>query len=266
MRVTEIVGSFFDRTFARVTVASSSLSPDTGQPLYDVSGAGLSDDPTDSKGESKDAQEGYSAGGVVFRPLAPEKGQDLFLEALAVRTSDGLVPMVYRDKRILERINRGGGVAPKEGQILYAGYGGAFLSYEFQATDTRDNVMMYVPYERNGAGVPTKAHIITLGKDGSGKPLVSVISGEGPRLVLLEDKGQLVNKDGTSWLEVAPDGVNVVGNFKVFGACDLNGVTIDAVGNLSAPLEVAAMASAVPVHLSLHLHPTAMGPSGLPVG
>lgn len=48
------------------------------------------------------------------------------------------------------------------------------------------------------------------------------------------------------------------------GTVSINGVTIDPNGNISAPGEVTAKASAAPVNLSTHLHPTAMGPSSPP--
>jgi hypothetical protein len=238
--------SIFDQVFARATVVKSNLSKQTGQPLYDLSGVGFSDDPSDSRGESKDGQEVFSSGGVVFRPPPPDKSApDLFCEAIAARTSDGLVPLVFRDKRIIERINRGGGVAPKEGQILYAGYGGGFLSFELVTNGTRDQTQLYIPYERNGAGVPTKAHAITLGKDGTGKALVSVVSGEGPRLILLDNKGTLYNAAGNAWVELGPDGVGIVGNTKIYGGVDI--------GSPSFPLakfaELAAMVTALSAHV-----------------
>lgn len=238
---------FFDKVFARVTVAKSSLSKQTGQPLYDLSGIGFSDDPTDSRGESKDSQEAYGSGGVVFRPPPPDKSApDLFCEAIAARTSDGLVPVAFRDKRIIERINRGGGVAPKEGQILYAGYGGGFLSFELVTTGTRDQAQLYIPYERNGAGVPTKAHSITLGKDGTGKPLLSVVSGEGPRLILLDNKGTLYNAAGNAWVELGPDGVGIVGNTKIYGGVDI--------GSPSFPLAKFAELAATVTGLTAHVN------------
>jgi hypothetical protein len=50
------------------------------------------------------------------------------------------------------------------------------------------------------------------------------------------------------------------------GSINLNGVIVDAQGNLSAPGEVSARAAtpATAVNLSTHPHPTALGPSGPP--
>lgn len=45
---------------------------------------------------------------------------------------------------------------------------------------------------------------------------------------------------------------------------NLNGVTIDADGNLEAPGEVKAMSVGPGVRLSTHVHPTAMGPTSAP--
>lgn len=48
------------------------------------------------------------------------------------------------------------------------------------------------------------------------------------------------------------------------GTITLNGVKIDAQGNVSAPGEVTAKATSAAVALSTHVHPTALGPSGPP--
>jgi hypothetical protein len=49
------------------------------------------------------------------------------------------------------------------------------------------------------------------------------------------------------------------------GTIDLNGVTIDPQGNITAPGEVTAKGGTpAPVTLSQHLHPTGTGPSGPP--
>lgn len=62
--------------------------------------------------------------------------------------------------------------------------------------------------------------------------------------------------DAPGWLptELALQGTTI----------NANGVEIDASGNASAPGEVTARAASTPVNLSMHLHPTAMGPSGTP--
>ncbi len=51
---------------------------------------------------------------------------------------------------------------------------------------------------------------------------------------------------------------------KAGGKVKINGVEIDQQGNITTPGEVTAKADTVPIPLSAHLHPTAMGPSGPP--
>lgn len=73
--------------------------------------------------------------------------------------------------------------------------------------------------------------------------------------IWLKNDGSLVIENENGRLELAAG-----------GTFDLNGVTIDTSGNISAPGEVTAMDAtpATSVKLSTHLHPTAMGPSGAP--
>ena len=247
-----------------VRVAASSISQKTGVALLDLVGFGVGG-PGEEDGDVRDAQEMFNGFGLWGRPLDDERKPGRYAEAMAALTSDGRVPFAYRDQRLIDALRKGAGAEfPNKGQLGVGGYGGAFLGFKYEVDEDRDQVTIYIPYARGSDGVPTKAHTVTFGKDGSGKPLVSVISGEGPRIILLDDKGQLVNKAGDAWVEVSPDGVGVVGNFKVYGACDLNGVTIDPTGNVEAPGEVTAKAATAPVNLSTHLHPTAMGPSGAP--
>jgi hypothetical protein len=63
-------------------------------------------------------------------------------------------------------------------------------------------------------------------------------------------------------------GENVAGGYfelKADGSFEVNGVKISLLGAVEAPLEVTAMAAAVPVKLSTHTHPTGTGPSGPPM-
>jgi hypothetical protein len=48
------------------------------------------------------------------------------------------------------------------------------------------------------------------------------------------------------------------------GVIDLNGVKIDANGNITTPGEVTAKLGSTPVKLTTHQHPTGVGPSGPP--
>jgi len=69
----------------------------------------------------------------------------------------------------------------------------------------------------------------------------------------LRGDGSLVIDNGSGQVELAKS-----------GDVTINGVVIDASGNVKAPGEVTAMASAVPVKLSTHFHGTGVGPSSPP--
>jgi hypothetical protein len=60
---------------------------------------------------------------------------------------------------------------------------------------------------------------------------------------------------------------NIAGGFfvlKADGSFEVNGVTISLTGAIEAPLEITAMASAVPVKLSTHTHLSGTGPTSPP--
>lgn len=63
-------------------------------------------------------------------------------------------------------------------------------------------------------------------------------------------------------------GENEAGGYfelKADGSFEVNGVKVTLTGAVEAPLEITAMAAAVPVKLSTHTHPTGTGPSGPPM-
>lgn len=69
----------------------------------------------------------------------------------------------------------------------------------------------------------------------------------------LKGDGALVIDNGSGKVELAAG-----------GDVTINGVVIDASGNVKAPGEVTAKATQAPVSLSSHLHPTGVGPSSSP--
>jgi len=215
----------FDAVMGFGRVVKSAISEQSGAVQFDLEGLGFDDDPTSARSEVKPAQEVFGPLGSYGRPLEPaSSGQDQFAEYLAARTSDGLVAFGFRDRRILEMMAKGAsGDVPKVGQLMTGGYGGAFLSFEYEADELRDQTTLYVPYERDGSGVPTKAHMLSIGVDANGTPLLAVISGEGPRLTLLGTEAVLSNADGSARLEVNGSGVTAVGPFKAPQGADLGG-------------------------------------------
>lgn len=185
--------SILDRVIQFARVVSSTLGEINQATLYNLEGAGgfeidsagnvtgLADG--DGQGEQAVAQEVYSALGIVARPLPPEG--DLFTEALAARTEDGLVPFALRDLRIHRAINAGGTSAPAAGQIMLGGYGGAFVSHTHDTSSGEDVTTVYVPYDFNGSGVPQKAHAITIDPSSG----INMVHGDGVFLSLTDDAG-----------------------------------------------------------------------------
>jgi hypothetical protein len=225
----------FDTLFAMGRVLRSSIAEDTKVVKYDLEGVGFDDDPKGERSEVKPGQETLGPLGMYGRPLEASTEQDQWSEYLAVRTSDGLLAFAFRDRRILDVIAKGSsGDVPKVGQLLWGGYGGGLMTFEYQLDELRDQFTLYIPYERNGSGVPTKAHMLQVGKDGSGAPFIGLISGEGPRLTMVGTEGVLSNKDGSQRVEVLDDGVNVVGTLKAAGAADLGGPTSEALAKYAS--------------------------------
>jgi len=180
--------------FAKV-IASAVTGPNSavtfnltgiGDFLEDAAGNVIADDDSDEKGEQSPEQPAFQALGIVGRPLPPTAAGHL--EAMAVRTSDGLEPFAYRDLRINRALNPGGGnTAPTAGQAILASYGGGFASVKHNATSGLDNVTLYVPYDFDGDGVPQKAHAIII--DPSGDSTISLVHGDGVFVSLTGDTG-----------------------------------------------------------------------------
>lgn len=78
-------------------------------------------------------------------------------------------------------------------------------------------------------------------------------SGDVKVVVWLKSDGSLVIENDNGAIEL-----------KANGDVDINGVTIDANGNIRAAGEVTAKASSTPVSLSTHVHPTPSGASSAP--
>lgn len=92
---------------------------------------------------------------------------------------------------------------------------------------------LYVPYAFDASGTPTKAHVITVGKDGNSKPIVELVSGEGPSITILEKSLVAKNAGGSAWIEINDNGTNIIGPLKAHGGADLGGTA-------SVPLAKAA--------------------------
>ncbi len=108
----------------------------------------------------------------------------------------GLAIPIYTNTAIVGSmpiLNPGGsGGTPAEGQLLFAGYGGAFLSHALTAAavgSQRANISTwYVPFEFGSNGVPAKAHVVSIDPT-PGNSSISLVHADGVRIDLTEDAG-----------------------------------------------------------------------------
>jgi hypothetical protein len=189
-------------------VLKTSIEASTGAVLAQVSSSIGSINPNDGDeaiGEVADKQDLYGGGATFFRPLPPEKknGKAYECDVVYAKTSDGLVPLAYRDLRLDKAFPSG----PKEGSGGIRGYGGGF--YTLDLTDgnsgsQRANIhVMYAPYSFNGSGVPQKAHAIILDTT-SGNESITITHGEGYQLALTKDDGLLALIDSETFMRAKP--------------------------------------------------------------
>ena len=204
--------------FSKVVGSSIATDPGTGKNeglLYSVAGIGGVDYsgaipvPTidDDMSERDPRAEAFGQLGFLSRPLPPNSGdgENRYAEALCMRSSDGLVPMAYRDTRI-----RMPGTGPGEGTIAMVGYGGGFLSYDpivNNGAAEGDIQVLYCPYNFSG-GVAQKAHAIVLDPT-SGDEAVSVVHGSGMAITMHDDKLVLKSPNGMSYIEISDAGVTI---------------------------------------------------------
>ncbi len=206
--------SFVDNVIAFTKVIATSITTPNSEVVYNVSGISgfrtdasgavlpLAGDDADESGEVADGQVAYQSLGILARPVPPDADDpDLFAEALTLRTADGLLPFAYRDLRFAKQVNPGGtGTTPAEGQIMFAGYGGAFLSHALTAdpvgSQKANITTWYCPYDFVD-GVPQKAHTISIDPT-PGNSSISLVHADGVFFTLTEDADGSGNP-GITW-------------------------------------------------------------------
>lgn len=213
----------FDFTLAFVTAVRSGVNKRTGATTITASGiggfaknaTGISGTTTgDLNGELGEEQEMYGALGVLARPLDPETlgGKAFAAEAIAARTSDGLVPLSWRDFR-LDRFFPNG--LPK-GSIRTVGYGGGFSSLDVKAGTsgaTRTNThTVYIPYEWAN-GVATKCHSLIIDPDPANG--ITINHGSGYQLALTSDGFLMRTSDDKTFFSLK-EGIATLSATKVF--------------------------------------------------
>lgn len=65
------------------------------------------------------------------------------------------------------------------------------------------------------------AHVVTIGNDGNGDPIVEIVHARGMALTFLKDGAVLKNRTGSCYVELKDDGGVLNGNWKVTGAFDI---------------------------------------------
>ncbi len=218
--------SLLDQVTAFVRVVGSRLLGK--EPVYNVVGigdfAGFGTDKSsdaDDVGEQAVDQVGYGALGVIGRQLPPTNGQAA--EAISLRTDGGLSPYGWRDLRLCNGLNPGSANGtPAAGQLCFAGYGGAMLTHS--VTDGTGSVSIgtwYIPYSRDGSGVPTKALTVSLDPV---TECITLLHPDGLRIDLTHDAGSgpgiVLTVDGSTFLRMSA------------GECTLQAAKIMLKGNV----------------------------------
>lgn len=133
----------------------------------------------------------------------------------------------------------------KKGQTAtYAWNGAKGIAYRTIDPDTLTETT-YVPYAFDGNGTATKAHLITVGKDGNGAPLIEIVSGEGQSITMLGESIVIANKSGNAYLELNNAGITANGAVKVNGGVD--------VGTVSFPVALSTLVAAELARISAEL-------------
>jgi hypothetical protein len=164
----------------------------------------------------------HHAFGFISRPLDPEKDEDGELlpgKACTVfyatdgSTHHGFLGHDPRCVAVYPPLKKGG-------SAFYCATG-SFASFDGDS----GTLTIYVPYEFDEDNNPTKAHVVTIGRDGNDKPIIEFSAGDGGALTYLQGTWTLSNDAGDAYLELGPDGTNVAGPFKATSGADLGGPT-----------------------------------------
>jgi hypothetical protein len=194
--------SFLDVVVQFGAVVSSAIAKETLDITLQVLGiGGIEGD--DADGEASPAQVNYGPLGLLSRPLPPDvsTGKTRFADVVCLKTSDGLLPIAWRDLRINAAFPDG----VKEGTVAFAGYGGGFYSLDLTSGlsgSQKANIhVIYCPYSYSGT-TPGKAHAIVLDPT-TGNESVSITHGSGYQ-VSLTHEGVNINIDSSTFLCMTP--------------------------------------------------------------
>lgn len=188
--------SALDWTLRLARITASSLSTKLGRVMVTLRGLG----DTDATAETSANEPLWGTIGILARPRAPSA--DGAAQVIAAIKEDGLLPIASWDPRL----SRARGNV-NEGSISLVGYGGSFVGLDYDDATSSDVVTIY----RLENGSPKKAHVITLSKDE-----ITILHSYGHYLVLNKLGGiVLVNKAGTSFVQVDDEGIALNGPVKM---------------------------------------------------
>lgn len=170
--------------------------------------------------------------GIFGRPPAAAldaNGEVTFTSwALSLWDGDDLTgALVLNDPRVQSKLPE----VSEEGGAGLHGFDGAWCLFDSE----KHTYTLYQPIEFDSSGTPTKAHLLTIGLDGNGTPIVELVHANGQSVTMLGDAFVLSSNDGSSRFELGAGGaITAVGNMQCTGGI--------AAGALPLPLLKAAPA------------------------
>jgi len=162
--------------------------------------------------------------GFLGRPATGEEGKSAL--ALVAREGDDLHVWAQGDPSIVAKLPQ----LTEGGSVQYSRTG------TYAVMDGEDGTWtLYVPYAFSGE-TPTKAHLVQVGLDSNGKPVINIQSGTGASICILDDKLTIKNAAGDTWMSLDSAGGAFAGNWKFAGALDI--------GATSFPVALAPLVTA----------------------
>jgi hypothetical protein len=234
--------SAFDFVAQFARVLDSSMNPKTFAIQVDLGGIGSFNETEtdDSKGEVSPQSEVYGALGFVGRPRNKQTigGKEYYCETLCMRTSDGLVPISWRDLRLNSFFPNG----VPEGRIGMVGYGGGFHTIDLTADNNGDQKtsihFIYAPYSFSN-GTPSKAMAICLDTTPGAENISMSIGGgtTGFQMTMNEADGVQIRTPNTNTMfNIREDEINLsASKILLKGNVYIGSNTISAVPLLAGP-------------------------------
>jgi len=137
--------------------------------------------------------------GFLGRPLDPD--DEGSCKVLTAREGDQDHAIATLDLRVLKKLPQ-----PKKGGSVQFGSDGGFGEFNPES----HTWSLYIPVEFDGAGKPTKAHLLQIGKDTNDLRCITLLHADGQGLSMLSGgkrSAVLKNAESTSYIEANDDGL-----------------------------------------------------------